>query len=249
MAAPDTRHIPKSVLVVDNDDVRSFNLAILCKRFDFNIFVAKDVMEFTRLVNGVMPHIVILNIRMPLMSDNRTFLEYMKSSVNLQLCKIITVSDEGDRQALEESMQKGAHGYVTVPVSPTKLYSTIEKLGEARARLTPRLRMIFSVSYTDGKTNRKGFATVLSEKGVFIRTTKPFPKDSQLKVHLDLPSARPIILDSKVLYTIEAKAGRHKNYEPGMGIKFTEISPEIQTGLRGFIEGQLKTDLDPNVLF
>lgn len=194
MSSTDTRHIPKTILVVDNDDVRSFNLAILCKRFDFNIFVAKQGFEFIRIVNGVLPHIVLLNIRIPLI-DGKSHLDYIRSNPNLNMIKVITMSDEGDRPALEDSMTKGANGFVTLPVSPTKLYAAIEKLGESRARKVPRLRLIFSATVTDGTATRKAFATVLSENGVFIRTTKPFPKDTKIKVHLDLPSARPIHLD------------------------------------------------------
>lgn len=248
MASTDTRHIPKSILVVDNDELRSFNLAILCKRFDFNIFSAKQGFEFTRIVNGVLPHIVLLNIRMPLI-DGKSCLDYIRGNSNLNMIKVITMSDEGDKAMLEESMTKGADGFITLPVSPTKLYAAIEKLGESRARKVPRLRLIFRATITDGTNSRKAFATVLSENGVFIRSTKPFPKDTKIKVHLDLPSARPIHLDGVVLYTVEIKGGTHKNYEPGMGIKFTDMPPEINVGIRGFIEGQLKTDLDPNVLF
>lgn len=199
-----------------------------------------------RIANGIMPNLILLDLRLPLL-EGKTCLEKIRSDNHLDMIKIVTVSDRADLSFLEESIGKGANGYIIRPLAPTELYRTIQKTTGGDVRQFPRLRVIFKATIFKDGTGRTTFATMLSEQGAFIRSINPFPEGTKLKLSLDLPAAKPLHMDGEVIYTVKYNP-KDVFYEPGMGIKFLNLSNDLRLGLRKFIEGQLGGDLDPELM-
>jgi len=227
---------PKTIVVADPDGARCLKLAAMVKRLDYNVFLASNGSDLIRMTSGIIPNAVLLDLDMPPVSG-QPCLEALRSNRSLSMIRVITVSDAGRTTDLVASTSRGAAGYVTRPVSPTELYRTVQKLIESRPRNFLRIRVLFKATVITGTTGRATFATALSEQGVFIRTLKPFPEGTKVKVSLELPTPKPLVLDGEVLYAVkEAPDGLA---EPGMGIKFTGLAQSIQAGLRKFIEDQV----------
>lgn len=169
--------------------------------------------------------------------EGQTALQAVRGNSSLGIIKVITISDKAGQQELEATIARGANGYLIRPLTPTELYRTIHKHIEPHPRQVPRLNVIFRATVFTGTTGRSLFATVISELGVFVRTLKPLPKGSLIKLSLDLPSAKPIVLEGEVIYVVGPE--RVAVEEPGMGIKFVSLDKEIQTGLRRFIDEHL----------
>jgi CheY-like chemotaxis protein len=238
-------NFPKNILVVDNDRVRNLKLSILIKRFDYNVFVATDSSDFIRMVKGILPQLVLMDLRMPLI-EGKTCLEWLRSNKGLDIIDVVAMGEEKDKDLLDESLKEGANAKIVRPISPTRLYRVIEDLMQTTKREVPRLRVIFRATIFTEKVRRETFATAISENGVFIRTMNPLERGTSLRLSLDLPSAKPIELDGEVIYGVQYNS--EKFIEPGMGIRFLNIPEKILMGIRKFVEEQLMCDLDPNML-
>jgi hypothetical protein len=93
-----------------------------------------------------------------------------------------------------------------------------------------------------------GFATMpsatyisdLSEYGVFVHTPSPSPRGSKLKLRFT------VLLDDPVIVEGEGRVVRQQ-YEPvpGMGIEFTELSPEMILRINDVVSRQRPRDLGP----
>jgi len=226
--------------VADVDQVRNLHAAILLKRLEYNVFVASNSPDLFRIASSIMPNLILLDVRMPFF-EGRMCLEKLRANPMFNYIKIVTVSEAPDLEILKQSTGQGANAYITRPLCVTELYSTIQRLTESRPRRIPRLRVIFKVTVLAGKNGRSAFATMISEKGVFVRTMNPFEKETEVKLTLDLPSSTPLALDGTVIYQV--KYDRDKFVEPGMAILFKGLNEETRLGLKKFIESHLTGDL------
>lgn len=223
---------PKNILVADHDYKRALRLATVVKRLEYNVFVATSAEDILRLTSGLLPNLVFLETGMP-----RASVQELRGQRGLSMTKIITVAEKDGLKELEGSLKKGANGYLVRPISATGLYRTIHAQIEPHPRFSPRLKVIFKVSVTSGHSARSTYATAISEQGVFIRTLKPLPVGTVLKLGLDLPSARPITVDGEVIYSIPEDT--EKLAEPGMGVRFLDLAKDLQESLRRFIDEQI----------
>ena len=235
------RSLPKNVFVVDNDRERNLKLATLIKRFGYNVFVATESHHFTRIVEGMLPHLVMLNLNMPPV-EGKSCLEWIRGKGGLSLIKIISMADKGDTDKIEESLTKGANAGIVRPASPTDIFKVMEDNLEATSRQVPRLNVIFKAKVVAESGKIDSFVTNMSEGGVFIRTMKPFPVNTKVKVSLDLPSAKPVVVDGEVSNQIRYSS--EKFNEPGMGIRFVNMIEGMRPALKRFVEEQLAGDLD-----
>ncbi len=76
----------------------------------------------------------------------------------------------------------------------------------------------------------------ISKGGVFIKTDKPLPFDTKVKVLLELPDSGQIELDGRVVYILRKDEAKAMMRSPGMGIQFVNVSPEINKRLEDLIE-------------
>jgi hypothetical protein len=84
------------------------------------------------------------------------------------------------------------------------------------------------------------YISELSENGIFVRTLNPRQVDAVLPVNLIVNSVA-VKLKAVVVRSVTISQGLFK--EPGMGMKFIEISDEHRELLRNFIKGQITRDI------
>lgn len=231
--------------MADVDPMRNLHSAILLKRLEYNVFVASTSPDLFRITSSIMPNLILLDVRMPLF-EGHACLEKLRANPMFNYIKIVTVSDANDLDMLKKTAEHGASAYLTRPLCVTELYATIQRLTENRPRKIPRLRVIFKVTMVAGKTGRAAFATMISEKGVFVRTMHPLDIDTDVKLTLDLPSSIPLVLEGKVIYQV--KYDRDQFVEPGMAILFRGLKEDTRLGLKKFIESHLKGDLEQEMV-
>lgn len=230
--------MPKNILVADADSLRGLHTALLLKRFEYNVFTAENSLDLLRIVNGVLPNLVLLDLGFSF-SNGEDSLGKIREDKALDIIKIVMAGERSCLKDLEESLGNGADGYVLRPFSPSALYGAIQTLTGSR-RKTPRLRVLFKVTILDGSARSAFFATTLSEMGLFIRTLNPLPEGTRIKMHLELPSPKPVLLDGEVIYQVRKSEGLS---EPGMGVRFLNIGRGVEH-LRKFIEGELAGEVD-----
>ena len=84
------------------------------------------------------------------------------------------------------------------------------------------------------------YVSELSENGIFVCTLNPRPVNAVFSVILMIHSI-PVKLKAMVLRTVIMNRGLFE--EPGMAMKFVEISPTDLELLRNFIKGQIMRDI------
>ncbi|MBI3399464.1 MAG: response regulator [Deltaproteobacteria bacterium] len=234
----------RTVLVADDNYTNNMRLSVLLKRLDYSVIAALHCADVMKKMTAFNPDAVLMSVRLPEMGS-ATCLGYIKRDAKLKRTPVITMGDRTDSKVMEESLARGAAAYVFKPVSPTALYQVIQKLTEKQPRENVRARIIFKATIAYQNAKRVSFASILSERGVFIRTVKPIPVGTKVAVSMDLPSEKPVELEGTVIYAVEFN--RDQFIEPGVCIQFSNVAKNIQLGLRKFVEEQLTYDLDPNL--
>ena len=234
----------KTVLIADSNQVDMLRLSLLLKRLDYSVLTVLNCSDVIKKIAVFNPDIVLMSIRMPDM-DSAVCLGYIQKDAKLKTIPVVIMGEKSDAKVLEECLKKGATAYIFKPISPTSLYCLIQKITEKKPRENVRARIIFKTTVLYQNIRRVSFASMLSEKGIFIRTVKPISVGTKVSLSMDLPSEKPIELEGIVIYIVEFN--RDRFIEPGMGIRFTNIDKNIQLGLRKFVQEQLTYALDPNL--
>ena len=116
-----TRLMPKSVLVVDDDQSLRELLRLHLSAAGYAVSTASDGIEAGYAVLKSLPDLIITDVNMPHM-DGYQFVEALKADKSLPKIPVIflTSMDEFDR-----GQQLGAVGYITKPVRADKLLAVV----------------------------------------------------------------------------------------------------------------------------
>jgi hypothetical protein len=134
----------------------------------------------------------------------------------------------------------GFSSYVRKPVSVEGMFRAIQAAIEA----TPRQRIRIA-TYLKGTLDGAGaeLITQLSEEGLFVKTLDPKPAGSLHSLDFRV-GGKPVRTDAVVLYTYGFGEGPRK--EPGMGMKFMNISPDDRKVIQDFIRAQVQPAIAPS---
>lgn len=233
--------MPKNILLADANLPRIQRIAFLLQRLEYNVFIASTPTDLFRVTRGILPNLVLLDLRMPHYEGGECLAKFRQDKL-LDMIKIVVMGERGEEPMLQEAVNKGAQGIIHRPINPTELYTTIHNLIEPNPRQSLRLRLIFKTDIASRSGVTSYFATTLSDRGLFIRTNEPLPVGDDVKVRLELPNVKPFDYPGEVVY--HTKADRNEFREPGMCILFQDISDEQSRELRKFIEDCLTGEME-----
>jgi type IV pilus assembly protein PilZ len=124
----------------------------------------------------------------------------------------------------------------------------------AERRQSQRILIDLEVDYRCEDTFLFAYITDLSALGIFVRTNNPEPAGVHLNLRFTLPGdQKPLELEGEVIWINPFRPGNFDNINPGMGVRFVEMSKEIKSKLMrlvrkiAYLEGQADSsseDLD-----
>lgn len=94
-------------------------------------------------------------------------------------------------------------------------------------RVHTRYETSIAVDYASGETFLFAYLTNISEMGIFIRTTEPMKIGTRLRLRFHKDEADPFVLDGEVTW-INPYKPNGENLNPGMGVRFIELSPDAR---------------------
>lgn len=107
-----TSHYKGRILVVDDDPaVLNFLERFLTKKF-YQVFTAKNGAEATEIVRRESLHLVLLDIRMPVMNGIEVLKEIKQINPKIGVIMITAVQEE---ETAQEAMKLGADDYICKP--------------------------------------------------------------------------------------------------------------------------------------
>lgn len=115
------------LLVVDDEvDICDF-VKNFFKERDFEVFVAYNGKEALGLIDSVNPHIILLDLKMPVMGGMETLKEINKRKPD---AKVIIVTAVEDVEKAEEAKQHNAVEYITKPLVLEQLERSVMTIAE-----------------------------------------------------------------------------------------------------------------------
>jgi DNA-binding NtrC family response regulator len=118
---------PKRVLVAE-DHLRTRDLwAQLIKSWGFEVEVAPDGWRTVQLIESFEPHILLLDLKMPIKDGIGVLSEIRLRELNLIT---VVISGEGEIPDVVRSIKLGAHDYLEKPVEPAHLRIMLNNLSQ-----------------------------------------------------------------------------------------------------------------------
>jgi CheY-like chemotaxis protein len=233
----------KSILLVDGSTTMLYYHGILLERLEYAVQMATSAESALAAMERAMPSLVLTEISLPLMSGVG-LIEKLKLSDRTNKIPVVVLTGERDEKIKAACLGMGCAGYLFKPVEPDLLYRTIQAVLEftprEHIRLATRLKIVVGDGSSLGGSQRTEYATAISEGGLYVRTLYPQPKNALTPVRITI-KGREIEAKAVVLYSYTMEGGPFK--EPGMGMKFVEISPKDRELVRSFIREQLTRDI------
>ena len=117
----------KKILIVDDEPNIVMSLEYTFKKNNFEVFIARDGQEALDIVKTNFPHVIILDVMMP-MVDGYATLEQIRKDKNLEHTKVIFLSAKNKASDIEKGLTLGADAYLTKPFSIKKVVETVLEL-------------------------------------------------------------------------------------------------------------------------
>ena len=221
------------VLLVDSNVDDRFSTSMLLQRFGCNIFTAHSAAEAIEFMCVAPPAAVVSEAG----QTGSELLSRIKKEPRFSDVPLILLSSSPDR-AMEERARRGEFvAILRKPIDIEAFYRVVEEVIHRGPRRNIRVATYLMASLEDELARDDGYITVLSEYGMFFRTLEPRPVNTRVAVTFDI-KGRAIRLEAVVLYVTSFNEGPFK--EPGMGMKFTKVSPEDRTLIKAFILEQVE---------
>lgn len=227
----------RTVLLVDTSTTMRYYHGMLLTRLDYAVLTAASPEEAMMIMERTVPSCVLSGFLFPMMSG-LDFMKKLKGQERTRHVPVMVLSDEENDADRKACLELGCAGYLVKPVEPAHLYRDIQAATETTPRSNIRLGTFLKAVV--GDVDRTAQATMISEGGLYLRTPVLGTKDAVTPVRIFIKD-HEIKATAVVLYTHAQEDGAAR--EPGMGLKFIDISGEDRTFLRSFIKEQLTADI------
>ncbi len=229
------------VLVVDNNQRDASYASILLQNLGYNSTVARSGEEALEFLAVAAVSLVMTELVLPGMNGIDLF-ERITRTPSLPAVPVIIATRLADLESEDRCRRVGCAGYLNKPVQSADLYRVVQQALEPTPRQNIRIAVSLKASI-DGISTGAEYVTVLSDAGLFVRTLEPRPNGTKHTVTF-LLDKRIIRADAAVLYAYRFEENPGK--EPGMGMKFLNLSPidkdVIQAHIRENVSGGLAPD-------
>lgn len=115
------------VLILENDYGNRILFADYLEHCGYSVNTLSDGQQILEHLKTFQPDVLILNLRMPIV-DGFTIIGQLRAHPNWQQIAILVVSGYTLASDQQKAYQLGANAYLTKPVLPTDLSTTVRRL-------------------------------------------------------------------------------------------------------------------------
>lgn len=227
----------KYVLVVGSDADSLVYTSILLQRLEYQICTAFTVDEAIDMAGVIVPSLVITDVKTAV-SDASPLIERLKRNPDTASIPVIVKSEHVTPALERQCRDAGIRACLKKPVAPEELYRTVQAAVEPvpRERIRIQTRLCVTVNNRPLDASAGEFATVLSSRGMYVRTRHPFPVQTKFPVQIRIDD-RVVSAEAKVIYSHQE--GEGPNGQPGMGLYFADITADEERFLQQYIAAQV----------
>lgn len=226
----------RTILVAMGDAYGRNYTSMLLQRFGYHVYMVSTAKEAAEFVSVALPSLVIAEAG--LASPGGSGLPgSLKRDAGTEAVPAILLSSAIDPAAEKQYRADGYADVLPMPVSAEALYRSVQKAIEPYPRQSIRVAVYLKASLEGNPAGLVQYAVVLSENGMFVRTTATRPVGARLQVSLAIKD-RTIQTEAAVLYS--HGFGDYPFKELGMGMSFATIRPEDKALIRSFIREEIE---------
>jgi CheY-like chemotaxis protein len=226
----------KWVLVIEPVEPDRAYLERIITRLGYQLYSAVSGDQALYYMNQSLPSAIILGEQLP-DYDPLDFGRHIKEDAILSNPPMLLMSSNTDPQFKNDALQAGFADIVKRPMSIRNFFTKLEMCLSNNRRLCIRAPMELPVALTHGPREYSFKTHNFGERGMYIPTTDPFPRKSDVGVQFNLPGLRTLFnFKGEIVHTLD----RDTDEVPaGMGLKFLDISPAIDAVLGIYMENYL----------
>ena len=228
------------VLVVDSSQRDAAYTGILLQNLGYNTTVARSGEEALEVISIAAPALVITELVLPGMNGADLF-DRITRNPSAPAVPVIITTKLTDMESEDRCRRVGCAGYLNKPVQPDELYRAVQQAVEPTPRQNIRIATLLKAS-VDGVSTGGEFVTMLSDEGLFVRMQVPHAVGSKHTITF-LLDRRIVRADAVVLYAYRFE--EHPSKEPGMGMKFLNLSPIDKDVIQSHIREQVNPGITP----
>lgn len=229
-------------LIVDKDRNNLSYLSKLLARFHYQCFKTASGADALQTAGVVAPSLIIIALDLEDMNSFELMRKF-KQGAGMSRISLVGLLRKDDQNLKDRCFENGAIGCLTQPVDAEVLYRTVQVAIERNPRANLRVKTVLPVKVHGKQEALYGAYTLaLSTGGMFLRTMSPVPVNSEMSVEFDL-NGRAIAAETVVVYNCQGRGGPCE--EPGVGLRFVDISFNDRNIIREFIMNEVMKDLAP----
>lgn len=229
------------VLVICRTSAGQMYLGVLLNRIWYAPVLARSADEGIRLARDARFSLVIFDADLP-EAEVRSTLTILRSDPNIKDLPLAVFITPESPVTAESLMAAGCSAVVTKPLDLALVYGVLGRLS-GQPRCTPRAAVKFRVAIEEKNPEEALTCVNISEGGLYLRTAAPLAEGTVLHLAFTLPrDAEEIRLAAEVVRTLPL--GPQLETDPGMGLRFLDLSDEMQSRLRNFVQWEMIGDLE-----
>ncbi len=231
----------KKVLVICRTAAGQMYIGVLLNRIWYSPVLVKTAAEAVRAAQTDPFSSIILDGDMP-DAELHAALVLLRGDLSVKDVPLLVFMTGESPIKHEALIGRGCSAVLTKPLDLAFVYTILARLSGQR-RNTPRVPARMRVDIQEGTPEKFLMCINISEGGVYLRTHKPLPEGTVLHLKFTLPrDVETIELEAEVVRT--SPLGIQIETEPGMGLRFRDLSEETEKRIRNFVQWELIGDLE-----
>jgi CheY-like chemotaxis protein len=229
------------VLIICHTAAGKMYLGVILKRIWYDPVLAGTAEEGIRLAQKDRFSLVVLDgdLAEPDLKKAVTLLRSDPSVKDLPLVLFVTGENPGTN---EDLLAQGCAAVFSKPLDLAIVYGVLGRLTGGQ-RQTARIPVKFRVKIDEGIPGRELICINLSESGMYLRTHEILPENTVIHVRFTLPHDS-FVIEAVAEVVRTEPLGTHIESEPGIGLRFLDISEDAKLRVRNFVQWELMGDLE-----
>jgi len=232
------------VLVVDSDARSLVFMSMILQRLEYPACSALGVGNALEMANASVPSLVITELNLKGM-NGLELIHHLRQEPRTRAVPVIIMTKELTPELDQQCREAGAAACIGKPIQANELFRVIHPVMDPESRRKNiRIQTRLNVFVNDHPLDcvEGECASMLSTKGMYIRTLKPYALDTQVHIRIDL-NEETLSAAARVIYS--HTYGEEPFGTPGMGLQFLTITPHDRDLIRRFINEEVSHGIAP----
>ena len=231
----------KSVLIICHSAAGKMYLGVVLKRIWYSPVLAGTAEEGIRLAQNNRFSLVVLDGDL-IETDLKKAITLLRSDPSVKDLPLVIFITGESPDTNENLLARGCAAVFSKPLDLAIVYGVLGRLtGEQRQ--TARIPVKFRVRIDEGTPGKELTCINLSESGMYLRTHEILPENTVIHVRFSLPHDSFVIEAAAEVVRTEP-LGTHIESEPGIGLRFLDISEDAKLQVRNYVQWELMGDLE-----